>query len=221
MTAQAADLIFFEGKEYVTFDEPLSFLEGLPEFLDLNTGNIKGYVALWVVVANRLFIASLNGYVPGRTDKGLGLVFSNAQAPIFASWYSGRLRLLGGQLLKRSEINPIYQHEVLLVVKNGEIQECSLLDRTGEAVCHEFDPMLSVSIELLEGFSPGVIDLVRNLGVSSLGDLVEFDGLEFAKATGLGIDAVIDIKNALSTYGLSFGMHLQGWPPKQSPVRPL
>lgn len=221
MTAQLPDKVLYEGDEYVTFDEPLSSLGGLPEFLDLSTGNIKGYFCVWAFVASRLFAVSLRGYVPGRIDSGLGLVFSNVQAPVFASWYSGGLRLLGGQLLKRSEVNPIYQHEVSLVVKNGEIQEYSLLDRTGEDVCHEFDPILSVPIELLEGFSPGVIDLVRKLGVSSLGDLVRFDGLEFAKTTGLGIDAVFDIKNALSNYGLSFGMHLQGWPPKQSPVRSL
>lgn len=221
MTAQLPDKVLYEGEEYVTFDEPLSSLGELPEFMDLSTGNIKGYFSVWVFVADRFFVVSLRGYVPGKTGKGLGLVFPDVQEPVFASWYSGKLKLLGGKLLSRSDIWPIYEREILLEVKDGVIQGSTLLDRTGEPVRHEYDSALILSIECLEGLACEVIDSVRDLGVSRLGDLVQFDGLELAKMAGLSIDSVIEIRKALSVFGLSFGMSLQGWPPMKGSARSL
>ena len=52
MTAQLPDKVLYEGEEYVTFDEPLSSLGELPEFMDLSTGNIKGYFSVWAFVAD-------------------------------------------------------------------------------------------------------------------------------------------------------------------------
>lgn len=219
MTAQFPDRVLYDGDEYITYDEPLSFYKELPQFLDLSTENIKGYVAVWTIIVDRLFIVSLCGYVPGRTDKGLRLAFPDVQEPVFADWYSGELKLRGGQLLGRSEIWPIYEREVVLTVRGGRIQGFSLLDRTGEPVAQEFDSSLFYPVEFLEGLSCDVIGLIRGLGVSRLGDLVQFDGLDLVKATGLDVDAIIEIKNELSALGLAFGMRLQGWPPSQ--MRPL
>lgn len=221
MTAQLPDKVLYKGEEYVTFDEPLSSLEGLPEFMDLSTGNIKGYFCVWAFVADRLFAVSLRGYVPGRIDSGLGLAFPGIQEPVFASWYSGELKLLGGQLLRRGEIWPIYEREVVLAVRDGRIQGFSLLDRTGEPVARVFDASLFYPIECLEGLSCDVIGSIRDLGVSRLGDLVQFDGLDLVKATGLDVDVIIKVKNELSALGLAFGMRLQGWPPSQSQAGPL
>src|SRR5688500_17021006 len=120
MTAQALDSIYYGGSEYLLADQPLSRRGRLPEFMAISTANHRGYTAVWAVVADRLFIVSLSGCVPGVDSNGLALVFPEAQAPVLADWFSGELRLLSGRQIGPGDIDLEYEHETILTLVMGK-----------------------------------------------------------------------------------------------------
>jgi hypothetical protein len=125
MTAQVPEVIVLEGAPYSLKSLPLEpYLEEMetrPDFKSLtnawSTCLWRGYVGLWEIRDYKLFLirlgscedelaypfesaASLRKQGEERTSIDLRHIFPDREPPIFASWYSGRLRVpLGDQLL--------------------------------------------------------------------------------------------------------------------------
>lgn len=213
MTAQAPDIIFFNGGEHFVFDDPLSRLVGLPNFMAVSTANHRGYVAVWAIVGGRLYLVSLNGCLPFDNRNGLELVFPSAQAPVLADWYSGELRLVSGRVISQSDFEPIHEREEVLTVEGGHIRSQRSLSRDYAPAQH-FDPILFQMIGCLEELGPELLSRLEAANFCRVGDLIQLGELELAKAAGLTVDAALNVKDALADRGLALGNRSIDWPPK-------
>ena len=211
MTTQALDTIFFAGDRHSLSGTPLSHLSGLPRFMAASTANHRGYIAVWAVVGNRLFVVSLKGYVPGDSRSGLELVFPSAQAPVLADWYSGDLRLFSGRVIDRNDIDPIYEHETVLTVEKGHIRSHRSFSRDYVPIEH-IDPMFFQAISSLNELDSNLVARLTAINIHTVGDLVQLGELELARAAGLTISQAIEVKEALECRGLVLGTLLTGWP---------
>ena len=214
MTTQIFDTIFFNGKEHLLVTEPLSALAKLPDFLAMSTANHRGYVAVWAVVGNRLFIVSLTGHVPNTELNGLDLIFPSAQAPIFADWYSGELHLLRGRALERSEITQKYEHETFLSISEGVIKNQHTLNRIFQKNEH-YDPILFQPLSYLDGIDINLISKLSAKNIVTIGDLIQFGELKIAQLGDMSVESAIELTEILGNYGLRLGTPLFGWPPKK------
>lgn len=125
MTAQIGDLLFYQGKRLTMCDAPLGnyFLLGgaYPEFERSSTALIRGYVATWDLLDDRLYLVAIQGWLSDGEDASLESVFPGYPERVFAHWYSGRIRVPRGKLLKyvHAGYASIYERDLLLDFERG------------------------------------------------------------------------------------------------------
>jgi hypothetical protein len=130
MTAQAPDLLIFEGREVALLSNPLEALwdktHPRPRFIPTSTGLLRGYVATWAVENGTLLLLKveglvcvdahgepvfgcqdfmqesigLNRYSTTSRPVSLQLLFPGAIGPILAKWFSGELRIPEGECVR-------------------------------------------------------------------------------------------------------------------------
>ncbi len=111
MTAQRMDNIMFENVSYRLAGEPLApyLKEKGIEFKSSSTDCWRGYISSWEVKDNKLYLIYLrdsawftfvNGQMELRrkSDLNLQTLFPD-QKEVFASWFTGRFRICGGEPL--------------------------------------------------------------------------------------------------------------------------
>jgi hypothetical protein len=133
-TAQSSDKIILNGKEHDLLCTPLESLEEdssdikLPNFwlsisgsdtaIIMNTGNWRGYVATWEIVKDTLYLIKIDN---GKYD--LSDIFGNLfnDGKVFASWYTGDLRVVDGPLVNYIHMGfmSTYEREKIIEVENG------------------------------------------------------------------------------------------------------
>lgn len=213
MTAQVLDTIFYRGNEYLLFADPLSQYEPLPDFMAISTANHRGYTAVWAIVGECLFVVSLSGSVVGINRSGLDLVFPNVQAPVLANWFSGELRLLSGRVTSPSDIDLLYEHETVLGVARGLVTTSRSINRN-YAPTRSLDPILLQPVDTIDELGPVVTEKLKARAIQRIGDLIQFGEAELMKATGLDVDSILQMTEALACRGLVLGSQVEGWPPE-------
>jgi hypothetical protein len=155
MTAQTPDSLIFEGREVSLFSTPLEALWGeshpRPRFIPTSTGLWRGYVATWKVESGSLYLSNLEGrvcvdrlgnVVYGRLDFmqeqigvdslsastrpiSLALLFPDANGPVPATWFSGELRIPGGDCVEYVHMGyeSVYERELRLRFERGVLVE--------------------------------------------------------------------------------------------------
>jgi hypothetical protein len=142
MTAQAGDLIEYIGKAYILLSNPLEqyFEAGhqrpkcLAEEIEYrDTSNWRGYVAEWTINNDIFFIINIEG-PNGEVSRAMSELFPDAQPPIEASWYSGKLRLRAGKMLQYVHMGygTRYEKEIILHVKKGRVVKKKIIDNRGK-----------------------------------------------------------------------------------------
>lgn len=139
MTAQRPDKLDYQGKLLSLFTDPLESLsrDRRPGFVSDNTGDWRGYVALWEIRDGRLYLKDLRGRmctVPpesgarqakcGKHHKPLCEIksveireaFPAESGPIFANWYTGTLKVPQGRLLQYVHMGYASQYECYLMI---------------------------------------------------------------------------------------------------------
>ncbi len=125
MTAQIGDLLFYQGQRMTICDAPLGTYFRLggayPEFEPSSTALMRGYVATWELLDDRLYLVAIQGWLSNGEDASLESVFPGYPERVFAHWYSGRIRVPRGKLLKyiHAGYASIYERDLLLDFERG------------------------------------------------------------------------------------------------------
>ena len=123
MTIQAADILSFNGKKTTLATEPLKpYLETRKDvnFIYKTTALVRGYIGRWEIKNNKLYLVSLLGFIENNEQVDLNYLFPN-QTEVFASWYSGEIRIPEGELLKKINLGyaSVFEKDRILTFEKG------------------------------------------------------------------------------------------------------
>ena len=125
MTAQIGDLLIYQGERLTMCNAPLGVYFRLggayPEFEPSSTALIRGYVATWKLLDDRLYLIAIHGWLRDGAVASLESVFPGYPERVFAHWYSGRIRVPRGKLLKyvHAGYASVYERDLLLDFECG------------------------------------------------------------------------------------------------------
>lgn len=129
MTAQISDVIYLDGKKRSLMSEPLEqYFETIghrPQFQAPHTGLWRGYIATWRIKFDQLFLSEIEGFFPSPRPMLMKEIFPDADIPVKATWFSGKLVIPQGKLLQYEHIGfeSIYQKETTIEVVQGDVVE--------------------------------------------------------------------------------------------------
>ena len=133
MTAQAAEVLIYQGQEQMLFSNPLEdyFDEQhpRPNFVSPHTANWRGYVGTWELEGERLYLVGLQGEVAMGESRaetqpyGLADLFPGSDGRVEASWFSGTLRVPVGPQLHYVHMGygSVYERELLITLEQGQV----------------------------------------------------------------------------------------------------
>jgi hypothetical protein len=102
-TNQRGDIIRFEGVDRPLVEYPLNSLfwqmSEPPEFEMITTANYKGYLAEWEIKGGAQFLRSFEGRLKGEMV-GPEVILPGRKLPVLADWYTGRLRIAAGDVVR-------------------------------------------------------------------------------------------------------------------------
>jgi hypothetical protein len=139
MTAQYSEELIYRGEMIQMCSEPLAMyfvLAGVkPEFQFTCTALWRGYVGTWEVIDDRLYMTGLTGQLQDGTEANLATVFPNFTERVFAHWFSDKVRIPKGKLLKYVHMGYAseYEEDLFLTFKKGVVTKTELIVN-GEAM---------------------------------------------------------------------------------------
>ena len=136
MTIQAADILSYNGKKTTIATEPLKpYLKTRNDvgFIYKTTALVRGYIGRWEIKNKKLFLVSLLGFIENKKQVDLNYLFPN-QTEVFASWYSGDIRIPEGELLERINVGyaSIFEKDRILSFEKGILTNETVIDNTKE-----------------------------------------------------------------------------------------
>jgi hypothetical protein len=166
-TAQAPDVIHYEGKRYMLFTNPLEsyFKEGeRPKFHigqgSISSGNWRGYVGTWKIEDDTLYLVGLDSWIckdlrPENCKRAdlkeiFGEKFRNGK--VKADWFTGDLRMPDGERLQYVHMGygSVYERDIILSVAAGKITGKQVIDNTKR----KLDSPLELERQELEKMKP-------------------------------------------------------------------
>lgn len=127
MTAQIAERIKIDGETMAMCTEPLGDffrLSGEKVAFAANcTALWRGYVGEWEIVSNRLYLIGLSGTLKDGSDAALEDIFPGFPSRVFAHWFSGRVRIPKGKLLKyvHGGYGSTYEQDLFIDFRHGVV----------------------------------------------------------------------------------------------------
>ena len=124
MTSQFGEVLFYNGEQHELLTTPLEpYLEthgGRPSPNMICSGLHRGYIGTWEIVGGRLYLNEVSCLGEGDHNH-LQSIFPNANGPVFASWFSGSLRVPCGNLEERVHygFQRRYENNLILNVQHG------------------------------------------------------------------------------------------------------
>ena len=136
MTTQAGDILSYNGKKTTIATEPLKpYLKtrGNVSFIYKTTALVRGYIGRWEIKNKKLFLLSLLGFIENKKQVDLNYLFPN-QTEVFASWYSGDIRIPEGELLEKINVGyaSIFEKDRILSFEKGILTNETVIDNTKE-----------------------------------------------------------------------------------------
>jgi hypothetical protein len=123
MTAQASDILYFDGSEYILYSEPLEFyFEQHPPRPDIEatcSACWRGYIATWRIKRDKLYMVSLQSF--DGDDLALKQKLFPGDDMIFASWFTGPLVCPYGEEVEYVHMGygTTYENYLILEVEHG------------------------------------------------------------------------------------------------------
>lgn len=128
MTAQCMDTIRFEAGNHGLCALPLdAYFEKnpgkRPSLVSPHTANWRGYEAAWALEDGRLYLVGFQGFTGERT-LGLEDLFPGSGGRVFASWYTGELRIVIGECVQYVHMGfgSTYEKEAFVTIAGGVSQ---------------------------------------------------------------------------------------------------
>jgi len=182
MTSQTRERLLYKGQDYGMATEPLEQYLKTRNDIHINNGIIdtgcrRGYVGSWEIRDNRLFLIGLKGIgeeidervtFPEKRKIDLNYIFPNEER-VFASWFSGHIRLEIGELLKYVHLGyeSIHEKDLVLTLENGVIVHEEEFDnsnvenvQTAHSRLQTMDEQLT-EIEKMENRLMRLIEVIR------------------------------------------------------------
>ncbi len=125
MTAQVRERLIYQGRSVSMCTEPLNdyfVLAGYQPAFSINcTALWRGYVGVWEIVNDRLYMVSLEGTLEDGSSASLETIFPGYPDRVFAHWYSGALRIPEGELVEYVHIGyaSVYEQDRFIEIENG------------------------------------------------------------------------------------------------------
>lgn len=124
-TRQQPDILIDEGREYFLYSNPLESLFGKekprPHFQVFHTANMRGYVATWEIDQGILYLKDIKARIDGAIV-GIERIFPGQYGRIEAIWFTGKLRIPQGKILKYGYgYGDIYEYDLLIHIQKGKV----------------------------------------------------------------------------------------------------
>lgn len=131
MTAQAGESIFYMGKWHSMFSCPLEdYFEKnppRPDFKRMSSACLRGYHGVWEICKDQLYLVELHS----KTGVELPSIFRGLpENKVLATWFSGELRLIIGELFDYEHLGffSTYEYELFLTIEDGRLLGSRLID---------------------------------------------------------------------------------------------
>lgn len=134
MTTQIPEQLLYMGEKHSMCDIPLAMYFELggnePDFESPSSALWRGYIGLWEVVDDRLYMIDLSGTLKDGTEANLATVFPNYPDRVFAHWFSRKVRLPQGKRLKyvHMRYGSVYEQDLFLHFENGIVTKTELIE---------------------------------------------------------------------------------------------
>ena len=132
MTAQIAERLRYQEQDFMMCTEPLKrYLETSKfphRFLANCTALWRGYVGSWKIREGKLYLVELDGMLDNRMKASVAMFFPDNDESVFASWFSGTLRIPQGRQLQyvHAGYGSVYESDIFINVVDGEITGTSV-----------------------------------------------------------------------------------------------
>jgi hypothetical protein len=133
-TTQCSDILYLNGQEHSLESLPLEQYYGpgnpRPKFRAPNTATWRGYIATWEIDRGVLHLKAIRAWTD-QGEVGLEALFPGRKGPVAAAWFTGKLRIPQGKILKPGVPYPIYEKYLMITVKKGRVVSQEIIDNPG------------------------------------------------------------------------------------------
>jgi len=133
-TTQTSDILYLNGQKHALESLPLEPYYGpgnpRPKFRAPNTATWRGYIATWEIDRGILHLKDIRARIDQR-EVGLEDLFPGQKGPVAATWFTGKLRVPQGKILKPAVPHPIYEKYLMITVEKGRVVSQEVIDNPG------------------------------------------------------------------------------------------
>ena len=134
-TTQFSEILYLNGQKYFLDSLPLEPYYGpgnpRPKFRAPNTATWRGYIATWEIDRGVLYIKAIQAWTD-QGEVGLPALFPGHKGPVPATWFTGKLKVPQGKILKPAVPLPIYGKYLMITVEKGRVVNQEVIDNPGE-----------------------------------------------------------------------------------------
>ena len=133
-TTQFSDILYLNGQKHSLDSLPLEPYYGpgnpRPKFRAPNTATWRGYIATWEIDRGVLYLKAIRAWTD-QGQVGLPALFPGQKGPVPATWFTGKLKVPQGKILKPAVPHPIYEKYLMITVEKGRVVNQEVIDNPG------------------------------------------------------------------------------------------
>ena len=133
-TTQFSDILYLNGQKHSLDSLPLEQYYGpgnpRPKFRAPNTATWRGYIATWEIDRGVLYLKAIRAWT-NQGEVGLPALFPGQKSPVAATWFTGKLRVPQGKILKPAVPHPIFEKYLMITVEKGRVVNQEVIDDPG------------------------------------------------------------------------------------------
>jgi len=133
-TTQSSDILYLNGQKNSLESLPLEQYYGpgnpRPKFRAPNTATWRGYIATWEIDRAVLYLNAIRAWTD-QGEVGLEALFPGQKGPVAVTWFTGKLRVPQGKILKPAVPHPIYEKYLMITVEKGRVVNQEVIDNPG------------------------------------------------------------------------------------------
>jgi hypothetical protein len=130
-TTQFPDTLNLNGQKLSLDSLPLEPYYGpgnpRPKFRAPNTATWRGYIATWEIDQGVLYLKAIKAWTD-RGEVGLATLFPGNKGRVAATWFTGKLKVPQGKILRVSVPHPIYEKYLMIAVEKGRVVNQKVID---------------------------------------------------------------------------------------------
>lgn len=136
-TTQFPDILYLDGQKHSLIGLPLEPYYGpgnpRPKFRAPNTATWRGYIATWEIDQidqGVLYLKAIKAWTD-QGQVGLEALFPGNKGRVAATWFTGKLKVPQGKIIKVAVPQPIYGKYLVITVEKGRVVNQEVIDNPG------------------------------------------------------------------------------------------